>query len=279
MFVEIFVSVLVACLGVACVQIVVVSEGTCALLERFGHFVRILEPGVNFLFRPTDALRRIHRHESDGVLLLDKGGTNNAYSDAATMITKGASSSSSSSSKTTKRAVSATSPRDYFLPTLAQYYTTPEWLMRTADNRTVAVCTALFFRITNVHAAVYEVDDYLSAYLFTVRANVRRLLGKMSFAAAQEYIGVDLITAAIVDDDCQWVMHGVSTTVVHFESVRCLPESADGAATKNRDDVELRLKCTADDIACLKAYADAKVNLVDVATLRALPPHCTPRAH
>ncbi|MGL4773709.1 MAG: SPFH domain-containing protein, partial [Clostridium sp.] len=103
----------------------IVNTGYLYVVERFGQFHRILEPGWHFLIPFVDFVRKK-------------------------------------------------------ISTKQQILDVPPQSVITKDNVKISVDNVIFYKLLNARDAVYNIEDYRSAIVYSATTNMRNILGNMS---------------------------------------------------------------------------------------------------
>ena len=143
MWALVFLVIFTLALSLVFFETVHVGDGYVAVLERFGRFVRVLQPGSHLIFRPMHSLRWTHF----SVEFERQAGN---------------------SSTTTEKMIT-----HRMIPTRRQVYDPPAWPMQTSDGVTVEVNVAVFYIITDARAACYATSNYLAAVRESVRRSIK----------------------------------------------------------------------------------------------------------
>jgi len=165
---EVFLIIFLAVLVVGCFRSVHVGDGYVACLERFGHFVRVLEPGTHVIFAPFYRMRFAQFV---------------TYTEAAA-------------------AMSDTGPHRHvisrsMIPTIEQMYDPPDWSMMTRDGMPVTVKVVIFYRIVDARRVAYESVNHVDRMRESVRASLKEFVA--SFDVFDVHARIDASQKSLVD--------------------------------------------------------------------------------
>lgn len=164
---------------------VVVPQGNVSVLEYFGRFDSILEPGLHVKLWPGYALRHI-KWTTDYV----RTGSNN------------------------------TGYHGTLIPTSSFMFDIPEVEASTCDHQKCYVDTDIKLRVTDVKTAVYEGDGTLASVMTAVSIAIKNAVGHMTY---NEIIGsYRLLSTAVMNElkDLE-ATTGISVETLVIETVAC----------------------------------------------------------
>jgi len=166
MFGLLFVVVFTSILAYTLFEIIHIGDGKCAILERFGRFVMILQPGSHIIFRPLHALRptRMARHQ---------GATTTTRWRSAPPRAPGVGGAEPPGEPPGE--LRGGLPL-YLLSTMRQLYDPPAWNFRTSDGIDVTLDVVVLYRIADACLAVYGTADYLATLKEEIRGGIHRFI-------------------------------------------------------------------------------------------------------
>lgn len=177
--------------------LLIVQQSERVVIERLGSFNRILDPGVNLIVPIIDRPRSIkmRRYTSAGLM----GG------------------------KALEQQVVEETRID-IRETVLDFPSQP---VVTADNVSVAINGALYFQITDVKRAVYEVENLIQAIEVLAKTSLRSEIGRMELDQIFESRAQINERLAVVMDDAgdKW---GVKVNRVEIQDIK-IPEDVEGA--------------------------------------------------
>lgn len=177
--------------------LLIVQQSERVVIERLGSFNRILDPGVNLIVPIIDRPRSIKMRRYTSVGLM--GG------------------------KTLEQQVVEETRID-IRETVLDFPSQP---VVTADNVSVAINGALYFQITDVKRAVYEVENLIQAIEVLAKTSLRSEIGRMELDQIFESRAQINERLAVVMDDAgdKW---GVKVNRVEIQDIK-IPEDVEEA--------------------------------------------------